>query len=95
MSFVCLYFLCGGLCVTQGWEDEAEEALLQLIRDPYNLADASWTPESAADTAEWKRLEVCVFSMRKLCKKSKPLINLDHPPRCLIVVRNVCSRFRV
>lgn len=42
----------------QGQEDQAEETLLKLIRDPYNLADASWTPDSAAETAEWRRLEV-------------------------------------
>lgn len=42
----------------QGREDQAEETLLKLIRDPYNLSDASWTPESAAETAEWRRLEV-------------------------------------
>eukprot|EP00752_Nemacystus_decipiens_P008193 g7329.t1 len=41
-----------------GQEDQAEETLLKLIRDPYNLADASWTPDSVAETAEWRRLEV-------------------------------------
>lgn len=52
-------FFHGFLCVvSQGREDQAEETLLRLIRDPYNLGDASWTPESVAETAEWRRLEV-------------------------------------
>ncbi|CAN0207401.1 unnamed protein product [Pylaiella littoralis] len=41
-----------------GQEDQAEETLLKLIRDPYNLADASWGPDTAKETAEWRRLEV-------------------------------------
>ena len=53
-------FFCFFFCMSQGREDQAEETLLQLIRDPYNLGDASWTPESAAETAEWRRLEVCM-----------------------------------
>lgn len=53
-----LAFFLFFVCVFQGREDQAEETLLQLIRDPYNLGDASWTPESAAETAEWRRLEV-------------------------------------
>ncbi|CAM9963775.1 unnamed protein product [Ectocarpus sp. 4 AP-2014] len=41
-----------------GQEDQAEETLLKLIRDPYNLGDVSWLAKSAAETAEWRRLVV-------------------------------------
>lgn len=49
-----------GSCVffRQGQEDQAEETLLKLIRDPYNLGDVSWLAKSAAETAEWRRLVV-------------------------------------
>ncbi|CAM9894561.1 unnamed protein product, partial [Discosporangium mesarthrocarpum] len=49
-----------------GREQQAELIELDLIRDPYQLGDASIKPNTVDETAEWRRLQLHARRMKEV-----------------------------